>query len=95
MTGNFATSKAGHDKDTCYVIVKEEGDFVYLCDGRLKTVTDPKKKRKKHIQIIKRTVSEEILQRLLHSGEEGNRDVRDEEIRAEIRAYLKETLAVF
>lgn len=88
MTGNFATSKAGHDKDKCYVIVREEGDFVYLSDGRLKTLASPKKKRKKHIQIINRTVSDELLTRLL-SIENGGMDiVRDEEIRYEIKQYL-------
>jgi len=88
MTGNFATSKAGHDKDKCYVIVREEGDFVYLSDGRLKTLASPKKKRKKHIQIINRTVSDELLTRLLGIENGGMDIVRDEEIRYEIKQYL-------
>jgi hypothetical protein len=37
MIGQFAVSKAGHDKGTLYVVVAREGDFVYLSDGRLKT----------------------------------------------------------
>ena len=36
MIGQFAVSKAGHDKGTLYVVVAREGDFVYLSDGRLK-----------------------------------------------------------
>lgn len=52
MTGKFAVSKAGHDKGQLYVIIKEEGDFVYLSDGRLKPIDNPKKKRLKHIQHI-------------------------------------------
>ena len=47
MTGQLVTSRAGHDKDTLYVIIAEEGDFVYLCDGRLKPPDRPKKKRRK------------------------------------------------
>ena len=35
------------------MIVGEEGECVYLCDGRLRGVEHPKKKKKKHIQIIK------------------------------------------
>lgn len=89
MTGNFATSKAGHDKDKCYVIVREEGDFVYLSDGRLKPFAAPKKKRKKHIQIINRTVSDEILSRLLNIEKGGSDTVRDEEIKYEIKQYMK------
>ena len=90
MTGYFAVSKAGHDKDTCYVIVGEEGDMVYLCDGRLKTMSSPKKKKKKHIQLIKRSVSADLLRRLCHTGEDGVRNVQDEEIKYELKQYLRE-----
>lgn len=89
MTGNFATSKAGHDKNKCYVIVREEGDFVYLSDGRLKPFMAPKKKRKKHIQIINRTVSEELFRKLLSIENGGSDSVRDEEIKYEIKQYMK------
>lgn len=53
MTGMLASSKAGHDKNEVYVIIKEETEYVYLSDGRSKTLEKPKKKNKKHIQIIK------------------------------------------
>ena len=43
MLGEFATSKAGHDKDRLYMIVGEEEEWVYLCDGRLRGVEHPKK----------------------------------------------------
>lgn len=46
MIGELATSKAGHDKDRLYMIVGEEGECVYLCDGRLRGVEHPKRKRK-------------------------------------------------
>ena len=36
MIGQFATSKAGHDKNMLYVVVAEEGEFVALCDGQRK-----------------------------------------------------------
>ncbi|MGN1156234.1 MAG: hypothetical protein ACI4TK_08665 [Agathobacter sp.] len=59
MTGKLAISKSGHDKDHLYVIVREDAEFVYLADGKLKTVEHPKKKNKKHIQIIKQ-IPEEV-----------------------------------
>lgn len=52
MVGKFAKSKAGHDKNQIYVILKEDAEYVYLVDGKLKTIEKPKKKKKKHIQII-------------------------------------------
>lgn len=50
--GTFAKSKAGHDSNQIYVIINCDSEYVYLSDGRLKTVDNPKKKRYKHIQVI-------------------------------------------
>lgn len=80
MTGRFAASRAGHDRGVLYVIVAEEGDFVYLSDGRLRTPDRPKKKRKKHIQPMNAEVDGELKARLLAGG-----TVRPEEIRYAIR----------
>ena len=63
MIGKFATSKAGHDKTKLYVIMNEDLEYVYLVDGDLKPLDKPKKKRKKHIQIINR-VDETIQNKL-------------------------------
>ncbi len=52
MTGKLAISKSGHDKHKLYVIVSEDKEYVYLADGVIKSVSKPKKKNKKHIQII-------------------------------------------
>jgi hypothetical protein len=53
MTGYLAYSLAGHDKGEIYLIMKEENDYVYVVDGELKKIDKPKKKNKKHIQVIK------------------------------------------
>jgi ribosomal protein L14E/L6E/L27E len=53
MTGYLAYSLAGHDKDEVYVILNEENNCVYVADGVIRTTDRPKKKNKKHIQIIK------------------------------------------
>ena len=85
MIGKFATSKAGHDKQQLYVIVAQEGDFVYLCDGHLKTLEKPKKKRMKHIQLINTAVEQTLYERLRNKEA-----VRDEEIKFAIKCYLKD-----
>lgn len=54
MTGYLAYSIAGHDKDTVYLIIKDENEFVWLVDGRIRTLDNPKRKNKKHIQVIKK-----------------------------------------
>ena len=50
--GQFAISKSGHDKGHWYVIINVDGEYVYLVDGKIKTLDKPKKKNKKHIQIV-------------------------------------------
>ncbi|MGN1165549.1 MAG: KOW domain-containing RNA-binding protein [Lachnospiraceae bacterium] len=51
--GMLARSKAGHDKDKKYVIINADQTYVYLADGRIRTLNKLKKKKRKHIQIIK------------------------------------------
>lgn len=53
-TGMLAKSKAGHDKGQVYVIMDTDDAYVYLADGRIRTLGRLKKKKKKHIQPIKR-----------------------------------------
>ena len=83
MVGMFATSKAGHDKDTVYIIVRETDEYVYVSDGKLKTVDNPKKKNKKHIQIIKKE-SDDILREKLLNGQQ----IYNEEIRKAIGGFV-------
>ena len=82
MDIKLAVSRSGHDKDSIYVIVKEEANLVYLADGKLKPVEKPKRKNKKHIQIIKnlpKDITEVFTQE----------NFRNEEIKRAIKLYQK------
>ena len=83
MIGKFATSKAGHDKKKVYIIMKEDEEYVYLVDGELKTLDKPKKKSKKHIQIINR-VDENIQNKL-----ELKQIIYNEDIKRAIKLYWR------
>ena len=87
MLGEFATSKAGHDKDRLYMIVGEEEECVYLCDGRLRGVEHPKKKKKKHIQIIHSSAQDTLIQ-IIKQNLPGERDEIDRQIRKTLEDYL-------
>jgi len=50
--GMLARSKAGHDAGRIYVIIDTDGAYVYLADGRIRTVSNPKKKKIRHIELI-------------------------------------------
>lgn len=57
----FAIVKAGHDKGQIYFIAESEGEYVYLVNGVTKPFQKPKKKSRKHIQIIKNIPKETAL----------------------------------
>ncbi|GFI37033.1 KOW domain-containing RNA-binding protein [Lachnospiraceae bacterium 50-23] len=50
--GMLARSKAGHDAGSVYVIIEADDAYVYLVDGKVRTLERPKKKKKKHVQVI-------------------------------------------
>lgn len=77
--GMFARSLAGHDKNKLYVIISVENEYVYLVDGKLKTLERPKKKKRKHIQIDYQI--SEIIQPKIKSGTQ----LRDEDIKRAIK----------
>ena len=84
MDIKLAVSRSGHDKDSLYVIVKEEDNLVYLADGRVKPIEKPKRKNRKHIQIIKnlpKDITEVFTQE----------NFRNEEIKRAIKLYQKQT----
>ncbi len=49
----LARSMAGHDRGTVYAVVGEEDDFIYLADGVHHLLAKPKKKNRKHVQVIR------------------------------------------
>lgn len=83
MIGLLAYSLAGHDKGKIYFVTKEEGDYLWLVDGNSRPLENPKKKNKKHIQIIKKDISEEIVSDKLQS-------ITNETIKRTIKLYCKD-----
>lgn len=83
MAAKLAKSKSGHDKGHYYVIIREEEEYVYVADGVLKTLEKPKKKNRKHIQIIK-TIPGEVAEVL-----SGNKAPGNLEIKRALKLYVK------
>lgn len=52
--GMLAKSLAGHDKGKIYVIISQDDRWVYLADGEIRKLENPKKKKKIHVQLIRR-----------------------------------------
>ncbi|TAH69133.1 MAG: hypothetical protein EWM47_07350 [Anaerolineaceae bacterium] len=49
LIGCFVKSKTGRDAGKCYVIIDTHNEYVYLVDGNIRTLDNPKKKNMKHI----------------------------------------------
>lgn len=79
--GNFAFSKAGHDKDELYVILYDDIEYVYLVDGKIRTLEKPKRKNKKHVQLIH--VIEDSLQKKINE----EKKITNEDIKRAIKCY--------
>ena len=79
--GEFAKSKAGHDKEEIFIIINKEEEYVYLVDGKSRILDKPKKKKIKHIQVINQ-IDEELQRKL-----ETNLRLRDEDIKRAIKSY--------
>ena len=82
-TGAMCTSLAGHDKGELFIIISQTGEYVSLVNGASRPLAKPKRKKKKHIQIIH---DEEEWRRrsLIEDGR-----IRDGHIRGLIRSYKR------
>lgn len=49
MTGAIVRSTAGHDAGDIYVVLKTEGEYLFLADGKCRRMDKLKKKRFKHV----------------------------------------------
>ncbi len=76
MIGMFAISKAGHDKGKMYVVIDEENDLLYLADGKIRKLENPKKKKKKHLQIVGKDLDPVIVQKLTQKQTLYNEEIK-------------------
>lgn len=51
--GMIVKSVAGHDKDRFYLIVKIQGNKIYISDGKKRLLEKPKLKNKIHLKATK------------------------------------------
>ncbi len=61
MVGQLVCSKAGRDKCYWMVVVKEEDNFVFVCDGKERPLERPKRKNIKHLSFTNTILEEDSL----------------------------------
>ncbi len=57
--GMLVRSKCGHDEGQIYIIKEIAEPYVYLVDGKIRTLDRAKKKKIKHVQLMKQKFSVE------------------------------------
>lgn len=80
-TGMMVRSLAGHDKGKVYLILRNDETYVYLADGKSRTLEHPKRKKYKHVQVDRRITP--WIRNLLDQG----REIQDSDIVRAIREY--------
>lgn len=74
--GQIVVSRAGRDAGRTFVVVKVIDDlFVEICDGDLRKVEKPKKKKVKHLNITDKT-AEGLAEKLKSSDRITNAEIR-------------------
>lgn len=82
-TGQIVYSKRGRDKGLPFVITGIDGEYLFLADGKVRTLEKPKKKKTMHVQRVDRIIGEikyKIDNRLY---------MNDAEIRKALEEYKK------
>ena len=57
--GSVVKSKCGRDKERFFVVLKIEGDFLFLADGKVHKLLNPKKKRASHVSATRSIITTE------------------------------------
>ena len=52
MVGKLAVSLAGHDKGSIFLVIREDGDVIWLAVGISRLYQSPKRKKRKHVQLV-------------------------------------------
>lgn len=76
LLGKVVHSKAGRDKDKCFIIVGIiDNEYVYISDGDLRKIESPKKKKLKHL-VVTDILVDEIRDAILSSDKVSNSKIR-------------------
>ena len=73
--GSIVRSKAGRDKGDFFIVLSVEDNYVYMANGELRKVDQPKKKKLRHLQGTDE-VSEFVANKIAQGLKVTNSEVR-------------------
>ena len=81
---NIVRSDAGRDKGKLFYVLRTEGDFLLLADGKSRKVESPKRKKRRHVLFV--AAEENRL-----SGKiKGEEKITNSELRKALAAFREE-----
>ncbi len=73
--GEFVYASKGRDAGECFIVISSEDNYLYLCNGKTRKVSSPKKKKIKHVNLTGHR-DEFIVNKLQTLGKLTNKEVR-------------------
>ena len=84
---DVVVSTAGHDQGEIFYVIDTDDQFLYLANGKDRTLDKPKRKKRKHVQKVLRSETR-VAQKIL-SGDK----VLNSELRRDLAFHAKEMQA--
>ena len=87
MISDVVVSTAGHDQGEMFYVVSTDDQFLYLANGKDRTLDKPKRKKRRHVQKVLR--SETRVAAKILSGDK----VLNSELRRDLAFHVREMQA--
>ena len=75
MFGHIVLSQAGRDKDKLFVVTGVEDNYLYLADGDVHKIENPKRKKIKHVKETGQ-INESIASKFKKNAKITNQDLK-------------------
>ena len=84
---DVVVSTAGHDQGEMFYVVSTDDQFLYLANGKDRTLDKPKRKKRKHVQKVLRSETR-VVEKIIHGDK-----VLNSELRRDLAFHAKEMQA--
>ena len=84
---DVVVSTAGHDEGQLFYVIDMDDQFLYLANGKDRTLDKPKRKKRKHVQKVLRSETR-VAEKLIHGDK-----VLNSELRRDLAFHAKEMQA--
>ena len=88
MISDVVVSTAGHDQGEMFYVVSTDDQFLYLANGKDRTLDKPKRKKRKHIQKVLRSETR-VAEKLMEGDKVLNSELREDlaELRQKMQSH--------